>query len=40
MTYSVLSYVNTVLNVATDEAVINMAKALYAYSMAAEAYLK
>ena len=40
MTYSVLSYVNTVLNVSADEAVINMAKALYAYSMAAEAYLK
>ena len=38
MTYSALSYVNTVLNVSTDEAVVNMAKALYIYAMAAEAY--
>ena len=40
MTYSALSYVNTVLNVSEDEAVVNMAKALYFYSQAAEAYLK
>jgi hypothetical protein len=38
--YSVLSYVNTMLNVSTDEEAINMAKALYAYSQAVEAYAK
>ena len=36
--YAALSYVNQVMNVSTDEPVINMAKALYAYAMAAEAY--
>ena len=39
MTYSALSYVNTVLTVANDEPVVNMAKALYAYSMATEQFL-
>ena len=36
--YAALSYVNQVLNYSKDEATINMAKALYAYAMAAEAY--
>ena len=36
--YAALSYVNQVMNLSTDESVINMAKALYAYAMAAEAY--
>ena len=38
--YAALSYVNAVMNVSTDEPIINMAKALYAYAMAAEAYAK
>ena len=38
LNYGVLSYVNAVLNANTDEAVTNVAKALYAYAMAAEAY--
>ena len=38
--YSPLSYVNTVLSTSQDEALINVAKALYFYSAAAEAYLK
>ena len=36
--YAPLSYVNQVMNYSQDEATINMAKALYAYAMAAEAY--
>ena len=36
--YAALSYVHTALKVSTDEAVLNMVKALYAYAMAAEAY--
>ena len=37
--YAALSYVNQVMNyAAADEATVNMAKALYAYAMAAEAY--
>ena len=36
--YAPLSYVNQVMNYSKDEATINMAKALYAYAMAAEAY--
>jgi len=40
MEYSVLSYINTVLNFSTDEATINVAKALYAYAQTVEAFVK
>ena len=38
VSYAALSYVNQVMLLSTDEPVINMAKALYAYAMAAVAY--
>ena len=38
--YSALSYVNTVLTKSTDEVTINMVKALYAYNVAAQNYIK
>ena len=38
MRYSVMSYVNTVLQVSDSETLRDVAKALYAYAMAAEAY--
>ena len=39
LSYGVLSYVNNVVAHSTNEAAVNVAKALYAYYVAAEAYL-